>query len=193
MPERDELVLGLPRAAVPGTLHRRGVRSVPFEPYLEAVTRHGEFRPRSDVEDDPSFKQVIPYLCLRDGALVYLMRRTRAGGDPRLHDRWSIGVGGHVNPGDDGPLGGLLREWREEIDADFVPRFEAVGLLNDDDDPVGAVHLGLVFSADAGGRRVGIRETDKLSGRFATLDEVGQVADRLETWSRLLYDFLRGG
>lgn len=193
MPERDELVLGLPRAAVPGTLHRRGVRSVPFEPYLEAVTRHGEFRPRSDVEDDPSFKQVIPYLCLRDGALVYLMRRTRAGGDPRLHDRWSIGVGGHVNPGDDGPLGGLLREWREEIDADFVPRFEAVGLLNDDDDPVGAVHLGLVFSADTGGRRVGIRETDKLSGRFATLDEVGQVADRLETWSRLLYDFLRGG
>lgn len=193
MPEREELVLGLPRAAVPGTLHRRGVRSVPFEPYLEAVTRHGEFRPRSDVEDDPSFKQVIPYLCLRDGALVYLMRRTRAGGDPRLHDRWSIGVGGHVNPGDDGPLGGLLREWREEIDADFVPRFEAVGLLNDDDDPVGAVHLGLVFSADAGGRRVGIRETDKLSGRFATLDEVGQVADRLETWSRLLYDFLRGG
>ena len=95
------------------------------------------------------------------------MRRTRAGGDARLHDRWSIGVGGHLNPGDADLFGGLRREWREELVADFEPAFEPLALLNDDTTDVGAVHLGIVFVADAAGRPVAVRETDKLEGRFA--------------------------
>ena len=185
-----ELVLGVRRELIPGELHFTGVRDVPLDAYLDVIGRHGEFRPRRDVEDDPSFKQVIPYLCLRDSERIFLMRRTRAGGDPRLHERYSIGIGGHVNPGDEDPLGGLRREWREEIAAEFEPEFVPIGLLNDDSDPVGAVHLGLVFAADAGGRAVHIRETDKLSGSFASMSDVAAVADRLETWSRLLYEYL---
>ena len=103
------------------------------------------------------------------------MRRTRAGGDARLHDRWSIGVGGHLNPGDGGLLGGLRREWREELVADFEPAFEPLALLNDDTTDVGAVHLGVVYVADAAGRPVSVRETDKLTGAFATADEVAAV------------------
>jgi len=186
-----ELVMGLARAHVPGGLGWRGVRAVPLEPYLSAVAEHGTFRARDEVEQDTSWKQVIPYLALFDGGLIYLMRRTRAGVDARLHERYSIGIGGHVNPGDGDPLAGLTREWREELTADFVPQFEPMGVLNDDADPVGAVHLGLVFAADAGGRPVAIRETDKLSGRFAELDEVAAVGADLETWSALLLEFLR--
>ena len=118
------------------------------------------------------------------------MRRTRAGGDARLHDRWSIGVGGHLNPGDEDLDGGLRREWREELVADFVPEFRLVGLLNDDTTAVGQVHLGRVFVADAAGRPVAIRETDKLTGAFATPAEVAAVADDLETWSRLVFERL---
>jgi predicted NUDIX family phosphoesterase len=142
------------------------------------------------MEEDPSFKQVIPYLVLRDGERYFLMRRTRAGGDARLHDRWSIGVGGHLNPGDGDLEGGLRREWDEEVVADFVPAFRLVGLLNDDTTAVGRVHLGAVYVADAGGRDVAIRETDKLSGAFADPAEVAAVADDLETWSRLVFEFL---
>ena len=105
---------------------------------------------------------------LRDGDRIFLMRRTRAGGDERLHERYSIGIGGHVNPGDTDPLDALRREWAEEIEADFEPTLEPLGVLNDDDNAVGAVHLGLVFAADAGGRPVAIRERDKLEGGFAT-------------------------
>ena len=101
-----------------------------------------------------------------------------------------IGIGGHVNPEDGGIDGGLKREWAEEIEADFVPEFKPLGVLNDDDNSVGAVHLGLVFTADAGGRPVEIRERDKLSGRFASFAEVTEVTDALETWSALLFDFL---
>ena len=120
-----------------------------------------------EMEVDRAWKQVIPYLVLRDGARYFLMRRTRAGGDARLHDRFSIGVGGHLNPGDGDLAGGLRREWREELEADFEPEFELIGLLNDDTTEVGSVHLGAVYVADAGGLPVAIRETDKLSGRFA--------------------------
>jgi predicted NUDIX family phosphoesterase len=185
-----EMVLGLAREHVPGGTGWRGVKAAPLEPYLEAVRSHGDFRPRDEAENDPTWKQVIPYVLLRDGERIFLMRRTKAGGDERLHDRYSIGIGGHVNPADGDIAGGLSREWAEEIDADFQPDFQPIGVLNDDSNAVGAVHLGLVYDADAGGRSVAIREREKLEGSFATLDEVAAVAERLETWSALLFEFL---
>jgi len=189
----DELVLGLPRDAVPGGLGWRGVRSLPHGPVLAALEQHGTYRRRGDAENDPSWKQVIPYVALRDGGDIFLMRRSRAGGDVRLYDRYTIGVGGHVNPEDGGVLGGLRREWAEEMAAGFEPEFRPVGLLNDDDNAVGAVHLGLVFSADAKGRPVEVRETDKLEGNFVPLPDVGDVVELLETWSALLFEFLVAG
>jgi predicted NUDIX family phosphoesterase len=193
MEPHPELVLGVARSLVPLGLEWRGVRGVALEPYLEAAQQHGEFRPRDAAENDPSWKQLIPYLLLRDRQRIFLMRRTKAGGDERLHDRYTIGVGGHVNPDDGDVLGGLRREWSEEIEADFEPEFEPIGVLNDDDNAVGAVHLGLVYQADVGGRPVGIRERHKLEGAFASIAEVEAVADRLETWSALLFDYLTRG
>ncbi len=188
----DEQVLVVPRASlVPGD-GWLGVRQGDLGEALAVVARDGHFMRRGDAEEDPGHKQVIPYLVLRDGTRWFLMRRTRAGGDARLHDLYSIGVGGHLNPGDGDVAGGLVREWREEVEAAFVPDFAAVGLLNDDSTEVGAVHIGFVFVADAAGREVAIRETEKLSGSFVETVEVEAVRDRLETWSRLVFDALTG-
>jgi predicted NUDIX family phosphoesterase len=186
----DERVFVVPRSAVLGGDAWHGVRTTGTDDFLALVAAHGRFEPRSAMEGDPGFKQIIPYLVLRDGEDYFLMRRTRAGADARLHDAWSIGVGGHLNPGDVDLAGGLLREWREELVADFVPTFRLVGLLNDDTTDVGRVHLGAVYLAEAGGRPVAIRETDKLNGGFATPAQVAEVADRLETWSRLAFEFV---
>ena len=194
----DELVLVVPTAAVVAELGGGrtwlGIREIGAETLAGLIRREGTFRPRPAMEVDPAWKQVIPYPVLRDGADWYLMRRTRAGGDARLHDRFSIGVGGHVNPADGGLDGDLTtalhREWHEELVVDFVPEFRFVGLLNDDTTAVGEVHLGLVYEGDAAGRPVAIRETDKLAGAFATTAEVAAVSDRLETWSRIAFDWL---
>jgi predicted NUDIX family phosphoesterase len=186
----DEHVFVVPRAAVPDEADWYGLRTDGLEAFVAAVERAGTYEPRARMEQDPSFKQVIPYLVLRDGARYFLMQRTAAGGDVRLHGRYSIGVGGHLNPGDGGLLGGLRREWDEELVAAFVPEFRLVALLNDDTTPVGSVHLGAVYVADAEGRGVRIRETDKLRGAFATRSEVEAVVDRLETWSQLTFAFL---
>jgi predicted NUDIX family phosphoesterase len=182
----EEEVLVVPRASLvpePGWL---GLRAVDLEAVRRVIDRDGRFAPRTAAEVDRSLKQIIPYLVLRDGVRVFLMRRTRAGGDVRLHDRWSIGVGGHLNPGDRDVDGGLRREWSEEIEAAFVPAFRFIGLLNDDTTDVGSVHLGLVFEADAAGRAVAIRETEKLTGSFEGLAAIREVYDGLETWSRLI-------
>ena len=188
----EELVLVVPRERVIGGSGWRGVLSPGAEPYLDAIAEAGRFEPRAAMERDPRFKQVIPYLVLRDGGRTFLMRRTRAGGDVRLHDRFSIGVGGHLNPGDVDLAGGLAREWSEELDAAFVPDFRLLGLLNDDETEVGRVHLGVVYVAEAAGRPVGVRETDKLEGRFAEPATLLAVYDRMETWSQLVFDFVSG-
>ncbi len=185
-----ELVYVVPRAVLPGGAGWRGILVDDVDACLEAMARHGRYEPREAMERDPDHKQVIPYVVLRDGRRVFLMRRTRAGGDARLHERFSIGVGGHLNPGDAGLAGGLLREWGEELEADFVPEFRVLGLLNDDTTEVGAVHIGVVYVADADGRPVNVRETDKLSGEFVEPAELLAVYDRMETWSQLVHDLL---
>jgi predicted NUDIX family phosphoesterase len=186
----DEQVLVVPRDVLPDRAGWYGLRTEGLDGFADLVAREGAFRPRPAMEIDPSFKQVIPYLVLRDGERFFLMRRTRAGGDARLFDRYSIGVGGHLNPGDGDLLGGLRREWAEEVAADFEPAFRLVALLNDDTTEVGSVHLGAVYVADAEGRPVAIRELDKLEGAFAEPAEVAAVADKLETWSRLTFEYL---
>jgi len=187
-----ELVLVIPRASIMADPGWRGLRTDGLDDFEALVARDAEFRQRAAVELDRAWKQVIPYLVLRDGPRYFLMQRTRAGGDARLHDRWTIGVGGHLNPGDGDLAGGLRREWREEVRAGFEPEFELIGLLNDDTTDVGSVHVGAVYVADAAGRPVAIRETDKLAGAFAGPAEVARVFDRMESWSALVFEHLAG-
>jgi predicted NUDIX family phosphoesterase len=187
MPER---VLVLPRESVPGGCEFTGVRQADDLATLrQAVQLQGRYLARLAAEENPDFKQLIPYVVLRDGASTFLMERTDAGGDARLHGKASIGVGGHLNPVDEGAdplLAGLRREWAEELVADWQPEFRLVGLLNDDSNPVGAVHLGVVFTVQADGRAVEVREHAKLRGRFVETDDVLAAWERLETWSQLV-------
>ena len=193
MPER---VLVLPRSGVPGGTTFHGIRKADARALDElraAVREHGRYLDRPAAEDDPDHKQLIPYVVVRDGDRTFLMQRTTAGGDARLHGKASIGVGGHLNPvdhGEDALMAGLRREWDEELQAAWEPDFRLVGLLNDDSNPVGAVHLGVVFEVEAAGRPVHVREHEKLAGAFATAEEVAAAWDRLETWSQLVGEAL---
>jgi predicted NUDIX family phosphoesterase len=186
----SEQVLVVPRACVVGHAPWNGFRLAGPDRLFEAIVREARYESRAAVESDPAWKQLIPYLIVRDGPRYFLVQRTKAGTDARLHDLWSIGVGGHINPGDGGIVGGLEREWREEIEAGFAPLPQFLGLLNDDTTPVGRVHVGLIFTADAASRPVAVRETDKLRGGFATADEVRAVSGSLESWSRLVFEQL---
>src|SRR4051812_50009181 len=110
-----------------------------------------EYRPRSEVEDDPSLKQIIPYVVLQCEDSVFCYTRGKSQGEARLHRRRSLGVGGHVAEADaDGKRSfeayemAMRRELDEEVEVQSPGRMRLMGLINDDSTPVGQVHLGVV-------------------------------------------------
>lgn len=172
--------------------------------------RLGFFLPRAEAEEDPSHKQLIPYCVLVRGGEVFCVHRTSAQGERRLHGKLSIGIGGHVNPPDLGPgpepQGLLAAALRRELDEELAVPWDRLtepprllGLLNDDGNPVGAVHAGLVYllsipvTKDATDTciEVSVRETSAMHGGFGHLAEptgLWQDRARFETWSRILLE-----
>lgn len=190
MPEE---VLVIPRADLfpAGGFH--GFTSKGVEAYLSAISAHAFFAPRDRVEHDPSLKQIIPYVVLRYRDRLFLVRRTRAGSEERLREKFSIGIGGHINPEDVGDAAdpveaGMRRELTEEVDVPAGWRVRALGVLNDDREAVGSVHFGLVYVADLPSPQIRVRETAKLRGRFVTPEEIREIYPQLETWSQFIVD-----
>lgn len=189
----DEHILVVPREQLFGNGSFHGVSTRDLQEYLIRIRRFGIFRRRGDVEADPSLKQIIPYLVVRSQGQYMLFRRTRAGGEPRLHDLYSVGIGGHiahedVDGADDAVVTGLRRELEEELTITGEWSARPVGVLNDDANEVGQVHFGLVHLVDVPSGRVAIRETERLTGRLAPLAEIRAVYTKMETWSQLVVD-----
>lgn len=150
----------------------------------------GSFRPRNEVEQDPDWKQVIPYIALHNEGQILTLRRLSTQGESRLHHRRSIGVGGHVNPepAADDPLliRGMKRELSEEIDLERAALgFHMIGWINDDESEVGRVHLGLAVVAQLD-HRPAIRETDRMEGCWQALELLQPEDPTWESWSRYL-------
>ena len=159
-------------------------------------TRHF-FKPRAEVEDDPAYQQIIPYVVFRHRDRYLLTHRLRASSERRLRKQYSLGVGGHINPGDlhagDPLQDGLKREWEEEVVYDGHFEARLLGFLNEESSPVSRVHLGAVFVVDGDSPDIRIRETDKLAGELLTLDEMRMYFLEMESWSQIVYERLRSG
>jgi predicted NUDIX family phosphoesterase len=154
------------------------------------------FKSRAEVENDPGYQQIIPYVVFRHDGRYFLTHRLRASSEKRLRKQYSLGIGGHINPGDleagDPILDGLRREWGEEVIYDGKFEAQLIGLLNDDSSPVSKVHLGVVFLVDGDSPNISIRETDKLAGELLTLEEMRIYYLGMESWSQMVYDRLAG-
>jgi predicted NUDIX family phosphoesterase len=180
--------------------------------------REIQYLPRGRMEEDPSYKQLIPYVLFRytdsDG-VVHIFQYQRGGGmgEARLHAKFSVGVGGHISSVDanwDGNgrdregapsarggrsaepqsshhiyRSGMQRELAEEVAIDTAYDETVVGLINDDDTPVGRVHLGVVHLCDVAEPRVSPREADVLNAGFQPVNEILQRLDQFETWSQI--------
>jgi predicted NUDIX family phosphoesterase len=172
--------------------------------YMKRARLRGFFVERRWAEQDSSLKQIIPYTVVTDGESVLSLRRLDKGGERRLHGKLSIGVGGHINPvdkesapryGDDLIAAGAWREIEEELYIPQDAKMKVVGLVNDESNPVGSVHLGVVHVAkvdDVG--VVKVREREQLEGRFVSASDIKKrAADPealMETWSSLVAERL---
>ncbi len=160
--------------------------------YQRISSKHA-FAARSVLEEDPTRKQIIPYVVISDGVRFYVTARKKAQTEARLHGKLSIGVGGHISEVDvrdesDTIRAGMMRELHEELRIDCTANPEFRGFLNDDTNPVGQVHLGAVFFAIASSENIAVRETLKMEGFWMSVDDILAERDRLETWSSLVLD-----
>ena len=165
--------------------------------HQQVIRERNFFKPRAEVENDPAYQQIIPYVVFRHDDRYFLTHRLRASSERRLRKQYSLGVGGHINPGDlvagDPILDGLKREWQEEVVYEGLFDARLLGFLNEDSSPVSKVHLGVVFLVDGDTPNIRIRETDKLAGEMLTLDEMRMFYLAMESWSQIVYDRLVSG
>jgi predicted NUDIX family phosphoesterase len=173
-----------------------------FEPqrYLKAIISDGNtlFLRRAEAENDPTYKQIIPYVILAyEGRVVYYVRGKRAG-EQRLVAKGSIGIGGHLNDADVGLFSlneehynrVVEREVHEEIHLLSKFRNQIVALLNDDSTEVGRVHLGIVHIFNLKEPKVRKREAMITGLTFLTREELMARRESLESWSQICVDAL---
>lgn len=161
---------------------------------------HMSYRPRHEVEEDPTFKQLIPYCVFRFLPENSIFQYTRGSGqgEGRLHAKRSIGIGGHislsdtesdVHPYDEG----MRRELDEEVVIETEYNQRCVGLINDDESDVGRVHLGVVHIFDVNKPHVHAREDDIVDAGFQPISQLLDSADQFETWSQICLESLFSG
>ncbi len=192
-----EAILVVPRTLLLGEMIFQGfsVDRDLLADFLARVVRGGRFLPREQVEHDEAWKQIVPYGVVWAGERLFLFRRGHAGKEAGLRGRWSIGLGGHVNPGDGDRIGeemlkrALLRELEEEVGLD-TPVPVLWGVLNDDADPVGRRHFGFVYRVQVASEGSILRERGKVRGGFYPLEEVRLHTEGMESWSRWILDAL---
>ena len=174
--------------------------------YLPALLDPAQtsWRPRAHVEEDPSFKQLIPYCVLawRNAAgddRYFAYTRGGGQGEARLRTKRSVGIGGHISStdgahGDDTSYeAGMRRELAEEIAIDGNWQARCVGLINDDSNAVGSDHLGIVHVLELERPTVAPREAAVAGCGFETLAALLSDRERFETWSQITLDALAAG
>lgn len=155
------------------------------------ILEHHFFMDREKAEYDNTVKQIIPYVIIRQAGKYFLLRRLKKQTEARLHDKLSLGVGGHINPSEEDAEdvleAGLLRELTEEVSVETVRALSCVGFLNENNGGVSDYHAALVYLLEAEGQ-VSVQETEKMSGSWAEVTELQNLLDRLETWSKIVVE-----
>jgi len=191
-----EQVLVVPTALFHEIGHFQGFRS-DVDTYLKTLLdpSYTSYRSRNEVEEDPSYKQLIPYCIFRCGDDIFHYTRSKAQGEGRLHSKRSIGIGGHISTIDQNGRSDVYREgmWREiqeEVHLDGPWTEKCVGLINDDETDVGRVHLGVVHIFDLEAPQVRAREQSIIHSGFANPAELVRSLDQFETWSQICLNYL---
>lgn len=196
----DENILVVTRALFDELGAFEGLSLEP-ERYLPSLLdpANNYFLARDDAEEDPSHKQIIPYAIFRHGDRFLHYVRGGGSGEKRLAAKGSIGIGGHINQEDfdaqahldkDTYTIGVEREIDEELNIEGGHTQRIVALINDDSNPVGQVHLGVVHLFELESDQVTSNEDNITELSFLTIEELQARRDRLETWSQHCLDGL---
>lgn len=189
----SEKVLAVPRLAFEKFL-QQGFFTPTEVDLMGIISDLSVFIDRKLAEEDPSHKQIIPYILVAYRGRFLLYRRTEKQGESRLHNKFSLGFGGHINDIDGNQetdtnviLAAMIRELNEEIFLPSVRQVSFVGFINDDSNPVGWVHLGLAFVVEAASDRFAVNEPEMIEAKWCDAKTIEDIFPNLEPWSQLLW------
>ncbi|MDR3551133.1 MAG: hypothetical protein P4L31_07000 [Candidatus Babeliales bacterium] len=189
----DELILVVKRDILLPDGGWQGLKSVDFEQYAAIIQNNKEFLPREHMETNPAYKQIIPYLIFQHEGRYFLMQRQSKASETRLQNKYTLGIGGHIRQEDMGSETSIAdwakREFHEEVDYAGSLKVTPLGMLNDDSNEVGKVHIGFVLLLQGDCDQISIKSELK-SGTLVSLDECKTFSDCMETWSQTVIDFL---
>ena len=202
--KRDENVLVFESRLLHEIGHFQGLNPN-VEPYISAIFTPGNcfFMPRPAAEQEPRYKQVIPYVILAYGDSLFSYVRGRSSTEGRLVGLRSIGIGGHISDKDaalpglelhnEARVSGLhrlyidavRREAEEEVSIDCEYEAREVAVLNDDQQEVGRVHFGIVHVFRLGAPRVSKKERLVSEAGFVSAAELAPSIAEFEGWSQI--------
>lgn len=172
-----------------------------WEYFVAKVLPFASFIDRDKAESDPAYKQIIPYHVIRKDGRILCYKRTKSSGESRLHEKWSVGIGGHINDQDATDTdemyevlsNGTTRELTEELEwgANADPRPMPGGLIYDPNNAVGLVHFGLVIIIDVicENDYPRLREDALTQLKWLSTEEAIKLPN-LENWSRMVLEEL---
>jgi len=171
----------------------RCVDQLDLAKYMDIIQTKCEFLSRPAMEEDSNYKQIIPYLIFKYQDKYFLMQRASKASETRLRSKFSLGIGGHIR--EDDMQGSSIfdwarREFAEEVDYKGNVTVEMLGILNDDSNEVGKVHVGLVMLLNGDSCDIKV-ESELKSGELLTIDECLLYEAQMENWSKLVFAYLK--
>lgn len=188
----DEHILVVKRDSLFPEGEFNGLRAVDFERYRLLITQNQEFLPRSIMETDLRYKQIIPYLIFTHNNRYFLMQRHAQASETRLRNKFTLGIGGHIYQKDmqhNDICAWAMREFHEEVVYSGSLRIEPLGILNDNLTDVGKVHIGFVFLLHGDSPDISIK-SELAQGSMLTLAECSTYFDAMESWSQYAHGYL---
>ena len=146
------------------------------------LEKKGLYKIRKEMEKDENFQQIIPYIAIKKGNKILTYKRSKKGGEGRLFDRYSVGVGGHIDAPDN-LIESAIREVKEEIDIEIKESdLDFIGLINITETEVDRVHLGVAIVVEINDNLdFNKGEVDKIVNRsFDTKDELEDKIEKFE-------------
>lgn len=172
----------------------QGVKAVNFDAYLSLIKENKEFVSRGPAETNFEYKQIIPYLIFKFQDQFFLMQRQKKASEQRLASKYSLGIGGHLRQEDlkkDDIFEWAKREFYEEVNYKGTINITPLGILNDDSNDVGKVHLGFVLLLEGDNPNISVK-SELASGALLSLNQCKAHYSGMETWTQLVFNFLQG-
>lgn len=193
MNKDDEQILVVPSEIIFAQGKWQGLKTDNLDYYVDLINKNCEFKRRGDMENNPFYQQIIPYIIFNFKDKYFIYKYLPKAGEQRLVDTYQLGVGGHINPidGENGNVleAGMMREWEEEVEfKGNILEKKLIGILNDESKPVEKVHLGLVYNFTGDSPDISIKETDKMEGKLVNLREIGEyIKNNNGVWVKIVY------